>query len=185
MPGVQIFMMPVLPSNMIADSASPYERISAVPASWPLVRCSFCSSTQTVPTLPHSSLRRGQTSRLTVTRAVLVASLRAQLDPAHATGKNSAMLHFNLERVINKTRCQAAAWVPGTQGGAFVAAHFDGQFYIYHKACCSHVANTRLDASTCLLVTVHIEFRNKVIVFKESAANTGPRHAVPVGCCLT
>ena len=66
---------------------------------------------------------------------MLVASLRAQLDPAHATGKNSAMLHFNLDRVVNKTRCQAAAWVPGTQGGAFVAAHFDGQFYIYHKAC--------------------------------------------------
>ena len=65
---------------------------------------------------------------------MLVASLRAQLDPAHATGKNSAMLHFNLERVVNKTRCQAAAWVPGTQGGAFVAAHLDGQFYIYHKA---------------------------------------------------
>ena len=66
-------------------------------------------------------------------RAVLVASLRAQLDPAHATGKHSAMLHFNVDRVVNKTRCQAAAWVPGTQGGAFVSAHFDGQFHIYHK----------------------------------------------------
>ena len=65
--------------------------------------------------------------------AVLVASLRAQLDPAHATGKLSAMLHFNVDRVVNRTRCQAAAWVPGTQGGAFVSAHFDGQFHIYHK----------------------------------------------------
>ncbi len=33
---------------------------------------------------------------------MLVASLRAQLDPAHATGKASAMLHFNLDRAVNR-----------------------------------------------------------------------------------
>ena len=39
---------------------------------------------------------------LTPACSVLVASLRAQLDPAHATGKASAMLHFNLDRAVNR-----------------------------------------------------------------------------------
>ena len=44
------------------------------------------------------------------------------------------MLHFNAEGCVDSSRCTAVAWVPGTQGGAFVAAHASGSLHIYHKA---------------------------------------------------
>ena len=65
------------------------------------------------------------------TGAVLLASLRALLEPGG--GKLPLVLHFNAEGSVDSSRCTAVAWVPGTQGGAFVAAHASGLLHIYHK----------------------------------------------------
>ena len=66
------------------------------------------------------------------TRTVLVASLRASLEAAPSSSK-TLMLHFNAEGAVDSTRCTAVAWVPGTQGSAFVAAHASGRLHVYPK----------------------------------------------------
>ncbi|KAH7426915.1 hypothetical protein KP509_10G021700 [Ceratopteris richardii] len=62
---------------------------------------------------------------------VYSVSLRQQLqDPGK---KLVAAMHYNKDGTINNSRCTALAWVP--QGdGLFVAAHSDGNLYVYDKS---------------------------------------------------
>jgi hypothetical protein len=80
---------------------------------------------------------------------VVLMSLRAQLKaPASNTRPVSSMC-LNLEGSAGSAaRCQSLAWVPGSDGTAFVAAHRDSTVLLYHKAserqgCCSMRAPLR------------------------------------------
>jgi hypothetical protein len=41
--------------------------------------------------------------------------------------------HYNKDGSVNNSRCTSIAWVPGGDG-SFVAAHADGNLYVYEKA---------------------------------------------------
>lgn len=73
--------------------------------------------------------------------AVLLASMRALLDAGSGGANLPPMLHFNAEGAVDSSRCTAVSWVPGTQGGAFVAAYASGWLHIYHKVypCILHI----------------------------------------------
>ena len=64
---------------------------------------------------------------------MLLASLRAILEPGVGGAKWPPMLHFNAEGAVDSSCCTAVSWVPGTQGGAFVAAYASGWLHIFHK----------------------------------------------------
>lgn len=66
--------------------------------------------------------------------AVLVASLQAQLRQSQANQKLVTFCHFNADQCVDATRPVAVAWLPGTKGEAFLAAHSSGNVYVYQKA---------------------------------------------------
>ena len=67
-------------------------------------------------------------------RAVLVASLQAQLLSSQANQKLLSFAHFNAEQSVDGTRVVALEWLPLSRGEMFVAAHFSGSVYVYQKA---------------------------------------------------
>eukprot|EP00897_Mesotaenium_endlicherianum_P001942 jgi/Mesen1/1776/ME000014S01186 len=62
---------------------------------------------------------------------IYTASLRVQLqDP---TRKLNGANHYNKDGIVTNSRCTAVAWVPGGEG-QFIAAHADGNLFLYDKA---------------------------------------------------
>lgn len=73
--------------------------------------------------------------------AVVVGSLRAQLQSLAGARLATPALHFNADGAVDGTRAVAARWVPSMAGAAFVVGHASGYVYLYHKvgsglACC-------------------------------------------------
>ncbi len=66
--------------------------------------------------------------------AVLVASLQAQLRQSQANQKLVTFCHFNADQCVDASRPVAVAWLPGSKGEAFLAAHSSGNVYVYQKA---------------------------------------------------
>ena len=65
--------------------------------------------------------------------AVVVASLRAQLQSMSGARLATPALHFNADCAVDATRAVAVAWVPTMAGAAFVVGHASGYVYLYHK----------------------------------------------------
>ena len=79
-----------------------------------------------------------------VCAAVVVGSLRAQLQSLAGARLATPALHFNADGSVDATRAIAAQWVPSMAGAAFVVGHASGYVYLYHKvgarlACCPGV----------------------------------------------
>ena len=73
--------------------------------------------------------------------AVVVGSLRAQLQSLAGARLATPAMHFNADGAVDGTRAVAAQWVPSMAGAAFVVGHASGYVYLYHKvgarlACC-------------------------------------------------
>ncbi len=66
--------------------------------------------------------------------AVVLLSLRAQLKALASNTRPASSLCLNVDGCTNASRCVALAWLPGSEGTAFVAAHRDGAVLLYHKA---------------------------------------------------
>lgn len=67
--------------------------------------------------------------------AVVLLSLRAQLKAPASNTRPSPSMCLNVDGSAGSaTRCMSLAWVPGSEGTAFVAAHRDGAVLLYHKA---------------------------------------------------
>ena len=65
--------------------------------------------------------------------AVVVGSLRAQLQSLAGARLATPALHFNADGAVDGTRAVAAQWVPSMAGAAFVVGHASGYVYLYHK----------------------------------------------------
>jgi WD40 repeat protein len=61
---------------------------------------------------------------------VYTVSLRQQLQDVGK--KLVSAQHYNKDGSVNNSRCTSIAWVPGGDG-SFVAAHADGNLYVYEK----------------------------------------------------
>ncbi|KAL4449437.1 hypothetical protein ABPG77_007081 [Micractinium sp. CCAP 211/92] len=67
------------------------------------------------------------------TGEVVLLSLRAQLKALPSNTRPASSLCLNVDGCTNASRCVALAWLPGSEGTAFVAAHRDGAVLLYHK----------------------------------------------------
>jgi len=65
--------------------------------------------------------------------AVVLMSVRAQLQLGGGLARPAASLAINIDGSVNGSRCVAAAWVPGSQGRSFITAHRDGGVYLHQK----------------------------------------------------
>lgn len=63
--------------------------------------------------------------------AVVVGSVKAQLQASASNTKLLSLLHFNPEGSVDSTRAVSVAWVPGTNASLFAAAHQSGSIYLY------------------------------------------------------
>ena len=70
-------------------------------------------------------------SALTDFPAVVVGSVKAQLQASASNTKLLSLLHFNPEGAVDVTRAVGVAWVPGTNASLFAAAHQSGNIYLY------------------------------------------------------
>ncbi len=66
-------------------------------------------------------------------RAVIVASLAAQLQASQVNQKLLHFSHFNVDAAVDATRPIAVDWLPQSRGEMFVAAHAGGNVYVYQK----------------------------------------------------
>lgn len=64
---------------------------------------------------------------------MVLLSLRAQLKAPPSNTRPASSLCLNVDGCTNASRCVALAWLPGSEGAAFVAAHRDGAVLLYHK----------------------------------------------------
>lgn len=67
------------------------------------------------------------------TGEVVLLSLRAQLKAPTGNTRPVSSLCLNVEGSTNASRCVSLAWLPGSDGTAFVVAHRDGAVLLYHK----------------------------------------------------
>ncbi|KVI00203.1 WD40 repeat-containing protein [Cynara cardunculus var. scolymus] len=72
---------------------------------------------------------------------VYSVSLRLQLQDVGK--KLVGAHHYNKDGALNSSRCTCIAWIP-ERDGAFVAAHADGNLYIYEKASLNLIINASL-----------------------------------------
>ncbi|PSC74864.1 WD repeat-containing 20-like [Micractinium conductrix] len=68
-----------------------------------------------------------------LTGEVVLLSLRAQLRAAASNTRPVHSMCLNVDGSSNASRCVSLAWLPGSAGTAFVAAHRDGAVLLYHK----------------------------------------------------
>jgi WD repeat-containing protein 20 len=64
---------------------------------------------------------------------VLALSLKLQLAGSPSTSVPAAMAQYNADSVVNRSRCVAVAWIPGSRGLLFLSAHHDGGVYIHRR----------------------------------------------------
>ncbi|PWA52030.1 WD40/YVTN repeat-like-containing domain-containing protein [Artemisia annua] len=79
---------------------------------------------------------------------VYSVSLRLQLQDVGK--KLVGAHHYNKDGALNSSRCTSVAWIP-ERDGAFVAAHADGNLYVYEKASLNLIINASLCHCTLLL----------------------------------
>ena len=91
-------------------------------------RCADRQAQTREKTLPHT-----EAWVLLWLRAVLVASLQAQLLSSQVNQKLVSFAHFNAEQSVDSTRVIALEWLPQSKGENFVAAHSSGNVYVYQK----------------------------------------------------
>jgi hypothetical protein len=64
---------------------------------------------------------------------IVLLSLRAQLRAPSSNSRPVTSLTLNIEGSTNASRCVSLNWLPGSQGGALMAAHRDGGVLLHHR----------------------------------------------------
>jgi hypothetical protein len=85
-----------------------------------------------LPSSSSSSQRCAWLISLTPLPAVLLLSLRAQLQLPSGSTKPSIITTYNSDAESN-SRCNAVQWIPKTEGTMFASAHANGTVLIYKK----------------------------------------------------
>lgn len=70
--------------------------------------------------------------------AVVIGSVKAQLQASASNVKLLDLLHFNPEGAIDTTRAVGVAWIPGTNASLFAGAHQSGNIYLYQPVRLCH-----------------------------------------------
>lgn len=83
--------------------------------------------------------------------AVALISLQAQLQAGATSNRPVQMLQYGAEGPVDSSKCTAVAFIPGSEGTVFAAAHWSGTVIIHIKVCICHATAWDVHAASLLL----------------------------------
>ena len=83
--------------------------------------------------------------------AVALISLQAQLQAGATSNRPVQMLQYGAEGPVDSSKCTAVAFIPGSEGTVFAAAHWSGTVIIHIKVCICHATAWDVHAASLLM----------------------------------